>query len=163
MNKDLKKIYNQDKEDRKNWEKFEKNNTLKLVDQRDKERIKSVLKIIKDKNNGLEERLDYYHAAMVLQHSKKPEHYKLAHELCSEAIKLGLEKAKWLYAASLDRYLINSGNKFQKYGTQYKKEKDEPWYLCPVDPTTTDEMRAKYNVPTLRELKEQVKEYNKNI
>lgn len=105
-------------------------------------------------------RIDNYHAAMVLQHSDKTEHYKLANELCSKAMELGEEKAKWLYAATLDRYLLSSGNKFQKYGTQYQKNDHGLWELYPIDPMTTDEIRVQYDVPSLVKLKVREKDLN---
>ncbi len=112
-------------------------------------------------NETLQEGADYYHAAVILQHSDKPEHYKLANELCSKAIDLGEKRAKWLYAATFDRYLLNTGEKYQKFGTQYEKGENGLWRLCPVDPETTDEMRAECNVPPLEKLKGREKELNK--
>jgi len=64
-------------------------------------------------------------------------------------MKLGFEKAKWLYAAAQDRLLIKQGKK-QKYGTQYKR-KDGIWFLYPVNKSINDRERKKYNVPTLKE------------
>jgi hypothetical protein len=158
MNTILSRIYEEDQKERENWKDWGKSVPLEEVQQRDKERLKMVLEmILKDE---LIEGVDNYHAAMVLQHSDNTEHYKLAHELCSKAIKLGEEKAKWLYAATLDRYLINTGSKFQKFGTQYKKNEKDLWELFPVDPETTDALRAQYNVPILSKLKEREKTLN---
>lgn len=151
MNTELAKIYRMDQEERKYWKEWGKTIPLKDVGKRDAERLATVLKMIED--NKLQVGIDYYHAAMVLQHSSKVEHYKLANELCGKAIKNGEERAKWLYAATLDRYLINSGSKYQKFGTQYKKNQKGLWKLCPIDPKTTDKVRAKYNVASLENLK----------
>jgi len=59
--------------------------------------------------------------------------------------------AKWLYAATLDRALMNSGQA-QKYGTQYiSGSNGQCSRLYVVDPRTTDAERKSYNVPTLEE------------
>ena len=86
---------------------------------------------------------DYYHAAMVYQHGDKPEHYKQAHEWAKRAAELEPNHgaAKWLAAAAEDRWLMNQG-KPQKYGTQFRKTNDR-WELYEVDPTVTDEERAR--------------------
>lgn len=152
MNQELKDIYEQDQKERENWKEWGKSIPLEEVQRRDAERLQTTLSMIENKE--LIEGIDYYHAAMILQHSNETAHYKLANELCSKAVELGENKAKWLYAATLDRYLLNSGSKFQKYGTQYKKNKEGLWELCPIEPDTTDELRAKYNVPALYKLKE---------
>ena len=94
---------------------------------------------------------DYYYAALIMQHGSCPARYKLANRLAQQAINLGdeTEDTRWLYAATLDRYLRNVG-KPQKLGTQYLSQGDSCEYrLEPVDPHTTDEERAKYGVPPL--------------
>ena len=48
---------------------------------------------------------DYWHAAMVYQHGTTPDDYLLAHVLAVDAISLGSKEARWLSAATLDRYL----------------------------------------------------------
>lgn len=151
-NIELKEMYESDQNDRKNWKDWnsDKGN-------RDVIRLKKTLKLIKKRKLNTGE--DFYYAAMILQHSSKTEHYKLANELCQKAIELGEERAKWLYAATLDRYLLNSGEKYQKYGTQYMKN-ENGWYHCPTDPNTTDEERSKFNVPYLEKLKTRVTELN---
>jgi hypothetical protein len=66
----------------------------------------------------------------------------------------GLEKAKWLTAATMDRYLMMNGEKYQKYGTQYRKNQATGKYvLYPVAPETSDEERVKLNLPALSEIK----------
>ncbi len=75
--------------------------------------------------------------------------FELANQLAERAIELGEDDARWLYAATLDRYLTSQG-KPQKYGTQYQNV-DGKWVLLPVDPATTDEERAEYRVPPLQE------------
>lgn len=114
---------------------------------------------------------DLYHAAMIFQHGNCVEHYRLANQLAERALSKGSEGAKWLYAATLDRYLMNQG-KLQKFGTQFVKfgpggvgpggivGPEGEWQLYPVDPTTTDEERARYNVPPLASQQEKAKRLN---
>lgn len=106
--------------------------------------------------------MDHYHAAMVLQHAHEPEDYLLAHELCIVAVGKGVEQAKWLAAASEDRYLMNIGRP-QRFGTQYRAEAgDKNWHLYPVDPEFSDGMRRAFNVPTLSEAQAHLEEMNQN-
>ena len=61
---------------------------------------------------------DYFHAALILQHSRQPDDYLLAHVLAVDAISLRNRDARWLAAATLDRYL-RSLSQPQIYGTQF--------------------------------------------
>jgi hypothetical protein len=64
---------------------------------------------------------DYYYAAFIFQHGKKADDYLFAHILATEAVALGYSRAKWISAATLDRYLQQIGQK-QVFGTQYQGE-----------------------------------------
>ncbi len=97
---------------------------------------------------------EMYWAAMVLHHGSVPDDYRLAHDLSSAAMLAGYVPAVWLCAASEDRLLVSHG-KLQKFGTQYRVV-GRCLELHPVDPSTTDEERATYNVPSLVELKDRV-------
>lgn len=88
-------------------------------------------------------------AAFIFQHGNCSEHYLLANRLAQIALEAGDPEARWIYAAALDRYLMQQG-KLQKYGTQYTLV-DGRYELYPVDPATTDAERAQYNVPPLAE------------
>jgi hypothetical protein len=102
---------------------------------------------------------DYFHAAMVLQHAPKPEDFLLAHDLCVVAIAKGNQNAKWLAAASLDRFLTNIGRP-QRFGTQYfSKDLDHPVTLVATDPEVPDSLRRALNVPTLEQAKEREKQF----
>jgi hypothetical protein len=101
---------------------------------------------------------DLYHAAMIFQHGNCGNHFKLANELARRAVEQGHEGAKWLYAAALDRYLQSEG-KLQKFGTQYYNFRNR-WELYPVDPTTTDEERQRYNVDPLVRILDRVDALN---
>jgi hypothetical protein len=92
-----------------------------------------------------------YNAAMILQHGTCADHFRLANQLAELAMNQGVTPARWLYAASMDRLLVSQGEP-QKYGTQYRLM-DGRWELNPVDPATSDDERAKYNVPPLSQAK----------
>lgn len=92
---------------------------------------------------------DHYHAAMVLQHGDTLASYRQACELAATARRLGDPRGAWLAAAALDRWLVNSGRP-QRFGTQYEV-RDGRWILSPVDDSTTDAERARWNVPPLAE------------
>lgn len=103
---------------------------------------------------------DLYHAAMIFQHGNCPEHFKLANLLAEKAMDRGSDAAKWLYAATLDRYLM-SQEKPQKFGTQFVTAGDTgTWKLYDCDPTTTDEERARYKVPSLAIQKQKLEKLN---
>lgn len=65
---------------------------------------------------------EMYYAAFIFQHGQLPDDYLLAHIFATEAIVLGYTKAKWISAATLDRYLQSIGQK-QVFGTQFSDEK----------------------------------------
>lgn len=100
-----------------------------------------------------------YHAAMIFQHGTCPAHFKLTADLALKAVELGHDKARWLHAAGLDRYLMNLGQP-QKYGTQFSKTDDGVWRLYEVDPAVTDEERARFNVPPLAKARETARRLN---
>lgn len=92
---------------------------------------------------------DHYHAAMVLQHGGSQQSYQRARELALRAAELGHRPGRWLAAAALDRLLVHRGQR-QKYGTQYRRWGDKRM-LVEVDPATTDEDRAEWEVRPLAE------------
>lgn len=70
---------------------------------------------------------DYLHAAMIYQHGQTPDDYLLAHVLAVTAISKGSRDARWLSAATMDRYLRSIWQP-QVYGTQFSRSSDkEPW------------------------------------
>jgi len=91
-----------------------------------------------------------YYAALIFQHGNCPDHYQLAHQLAERALQGGFDEARWIFAATLDRYLLSIGQP-QKYGTQFLVQDDGQLHLQPYDPTTTDAERQRYNVPPLAE------------
>ncbi len=108
---------------------------------------------------------DLFYAALIFQHGNCPDHYKLGNLLAEKAMQKGDATVmggdgavRWLYAATLDRYLISLG-KPQKFGTQYWRPSGR-WELYPVDSSTTDHERLLYNVPSLAAAKARAEEMN---
>ena len=112
---------------------------------------------------------DYFNAGMIFQHGEKPEDYLLCHELCVTAVfKSGrseraswLPTAKWLAAASYDRFLLSIG-RAQRFGTQFSSEgPNSPMRLDKMEEGITDELRKVWGVPPLSEAKKREAEINK--
>lgn len=103
---------------------------------------------------------DFYHAALIFQHGDALEEIAQAHQLAKQSADLGHVTARWLAAASLDRWLMVQGQP-QKYGTQFVPD-GKRHRLWDVDPTTTDAERAAWDVPTLAEQLERAEELNQN-
>lgn len=147
---ELAKLFAEDQADRStddiNWEE---------VGARDAARLARVKQLYHSQK--LESGVDYYHAAMILQHSLIPDDYLLAHEFCVVAISQGVESAKWLAAASEDRFL-NSIGRPQRFGTQYRK--DGFWSQCEIRPDVEDSLRAALNVPSLLQAQARLEEMN---
>lgn len=90
---------------------------------------------------------DYYRAAFIFQHGGKPDSYLLAHTLAVAATARGHERAPWIAAATLDRYLQSIGRE-QIYGTQYSRPSGEPWTMEPYDRSVIpDALREALGVP----------------
>lgn len=127
----------------------------------DKERQVAALEIVRA--GHLRTANDYFHAAMIFQHSILADDNALAYALASVAARIDPEHrgAKWLAAAAWDRTLMRK-SKPQWYGTQFTKPNaSAEWELYPVDETVvTDEERKKLGVPTLAEARERVRKMN---
>ncbi|GGB94196.1 hypothetical protein [Pseudoduganella buxea] len=153
---ELANLFKEDQADRKAQE-----IDWSVVGARDAERERRVKALIAA--DALKSGMDYLHAAMILQHAHAPEDHLLAHELCVIAIAKGEHRAKWLAAASLDRFLTGI-DRPQRFGTQYQsKGRTDPPVLLPVDPAVTDALRREMSVPTLAEAKRQETEYAKEF
>ncbi len=128
------------------------------IDARDKARQDRVHQILAE--GGAKSADDYFRAAMVFQHGDTDEEIAKAHELSLKAIDLDPEhpSVRWLAAASKDRLLMRQG-KPQLYGTQFKKV-DGKWVLHEVDPSVTDEERAKWDCPTLEKARKRAEAMN---
>lgn len=153
--KTLIQLYEEDQADRCHPELLK---NFDVITKRDAERRKLARAIIAKRKQLSGE--EYYCLAMLYQHGLAPLHSRLAIRYAKRACAMGNEKAKWLYAAAVDRLLSKQG-KPQKYGTQFvKKNARSKWKLHPVDPSVTDDERAKWNVLPLAEAKAKVKSMN---
>jgi hypothetical protein len=104
---------------------------------------------------------DYLHAALVMQHGSTAEDIAMARDFARKAVELRpwLAEARWLYAASTDRYLRQTG-KPQIFGTQYSMI-DGQWTLEPFDPAAiTDEERARWRAHSVAERRKFIDELN---
>jgi hypothetical protein len=155
-NPELARLYQEDQADRavgpngkQDWE---------AVSKRDDERRARIRAIVAER--GARTAADHYHAAMVYQHGSTVADFEEAHRLALRAAELdpSHKSAKWLAAAANDRSLMNQG-KPQLYGTQFKLV-DGKWVLWEVDPSITDEERAKWGVPPLAEARARAEKLN---
>lgn len=122
----------------------------KKVAWEDQKRRFETLNLLKE--GRLSSAQDYLGAAFVFQHGECPQHYQLANLLAGQAIaRGGGQEARWIYAATYDRWQRSLGLP-QKYGTQYLSMGEGCHFqLEEYDLRTTDEERAKYGVPPLKE------------
>ncbi|MCA8923686.1 MAG: hypothetical protein KDD82_17885 [Planctomycetes bacterium] len=97
-------------------------------------------------------------AAMIFQHGNQVAHYARARELAERAVAAGCAEAKWLKAAAEDRWLL-AQDRPQRYGTQFQ-EVDGVWRLAPVDPSVSDDERARWDVPPLAEARRHARDMN---
>ncbi len=99
--------------------------------------------------------VDFYNAALVMQHGQTLEEIRLAHSFATIASSLDPtdRSARWLKAASWDRMLLRQ-KKPQWYGTQYVQDSGGKFVLYTIDESAvTDADRIQMAVPTLAEAK----------
>lgn len=127
---ELKSIYEADQKDREgsfgalDWT---------VVGPRDAARRKRVRELID--LGSLQTGKDYERAAMVFQHGDTPDDILFAHVLAVTALGKGGLSARWLAAASLDRYLHRLGQP-QVFGTQFTNKdvrSKEGWTMDPYN------------------------------
>lgn len=157
LNAELSRLTAEDQKDRQAGDNID----WSVVGKRDAARLQRTREIAAQ--GGLKEADDYFNAALIFQHSDKTEDYATAHQWCLKAVELDPEHpaARWLAAATQDRWLMNQG-KPQLYGTQFKKVNGK-WILWEVDPAVTDEEREKWNVPALAESRKRAETMNAGL
>lgn len=157
MNEELRSLYEADRYEHAHQAKV---NTpdYNAMRARDLARRERVMQLVNE--NALQAPEDYFHAAWIMNHGDTPDDAENAHQLAVRASELGHRPARWLAAASYDRWQMYQG-KPQKYGTNYifDGRKDRLW---DVDPETTDEERAKWDVPALAEQLRKAEEANRH-
>jgi len=91
---------------------------------------------------------DFRRAAVVFQHGDAADDFLVAHTLALVALAMGDTEARWIAAATLDRYLTTIG-KPQIYGTQFDNQLAlrEPYNRALI----LDDLRKALNVPPLAE------------
>jgi hypothetical protein len=92
---------------------------------------------------------DWFHAALVLQHAQEADDILLAHEMALASIAAGDPRARWLAAATEDRFLRRIGRS-QRFGTQYESTEGPPT-LAETATGVTDHLREALSVPPLPE------------
>lgn len=157
MNEELLALYKADRYEHANQAKL---NTpeYKAMRARDLERRQRVLEMAAA--NELQSAEDYFHAAWIMNHGDTPADAEHAHQFALHSSEMGHRPARWLAAASYDRWQMYQG-KPQKYGTNYvyDGQGDRLW---DVDPMTTDAERAEWDVPALAEQLRKAEEANRH-
>jgi len=120
------------------------------ISQRDEQRQSAVRALLA--KGQVETGREYHFAALVFQHSSDPEALVLAHVLAVTAIIQGDSSAKWLAAATLDRYLQNDKQP-QVFGTQFLRQGDNSqWTMEPYNRAAVpDDVRRLWCVVSQRE------------
>lgn len=146
MNTELFSLYQADKQERVN-QPGANTPAYKAMRERDQARRERVMEMAAA--DELHTAKDYFHAAWIMNHGDTLDDAKNAHLLALRSSELGHRPARWLAAASYDRWQMYQ-SKLQKYGTNYVYDgiQDRLW---DVDPATTDEERAAWDVPPLAE------------
>ena len=121
---------------------------LEKWEREDFDRLKRTSALLE--SDALKSGIDFYYAAYIFQHSKKPEDFLKAHHLSVIAISKGYD-ARWISAATLDRYLQSIGRQ-QIYGTQFLANEIGEYIRQPVEAgIVSDPERALLKVPALTE------------
>jgi hypothetical protein len=132
--------------------------TYEELRERDRKRRERVAEMITA--DELQTAEDYFHAAQLFHHGDTINDFEQAYNLAVKAAEMGHRPARWMAAAACDRWLIEQG-KPQKYGTQYNGDGERLW-LVEVDPATTDDERAAWDVPSLSEALRRAEEVTRN-
>ncbi|MBI4678284.1 MAG: hypothetical protein HY748_11950 [Elusimicrobia bacterium] len=102
--------------------------------------------------------VDLYHAAVVLQHGSEPKDFLAAHRLAVLSAVGGHRPARWLLAASLDRFLMSAGLA-QAYGTQFEFDEGENKYRLKLpieDGSVMPTEKGMLDVPSVAERLDQL-------
>lgn len=158
MNKELKLLFDEDQDDCLNQP---PDGTPEYVTLRQKckariSRVKQILEMNSDFSGA-----DYFHTCIIFMHGDSPDDFLRAYDLGLKAVAQNYNGSTKFAAAAYDKYLMYQG-KPQKFGTQYVPE-GVRLRMWDIDPQTTDQERADWELPTLRELVRNVDEVNKKF
>jgi hypothetical protein len=123
----LKTVHQLFEEDQEDQPGHGPNGTSLVDEQQYNARVEIRKKQVRDllANGGLKTGEDFYDAAFIFQHGESAEDYLFAHVLAMDALLKGYDIAKWIAAATLDRYL-QIVHKPQVFGTQYPLDLNKP-------------------------------------
>jgi hypothetical protein len=141
MNEELRILFDEDIADARTFHGEE----AFLASQARRRRVEQILDA-----GGVQTADDYLHATFIFQHGERLEHWAQAHLLAHTAADMGHPRARYMVAASYDRWLMRQGRP-QKYGTNSINDggRTRVW---DYDPATSDAERAEWDVPPLAEL-----------
>jgi len=152
-NLELIEIFKSDQSDRTqhiDWNIVQKNDSLREA------RVYELLD-----SNKVHTSTDYKNAALIFHHGEDSVAYKMAVKLMKKSIELDSTSNKWFLAVLTDRYLL-SINKPQIYGTHYKRLDNNIVVREEMDSTIiSDAGRIEFNVETLAEQREKIKNLNR--
>lgn len=142
---------------------------LHLADQKDREKVYSSAKevaALKERDAARRKEIlelmsrgevntqnDLYRAAVVFLHGVEPKEFLTSHRLAVISSIQGHRAARWLAAASLDRFLMSIGLP-QTYGTQFEHNEDENRYQLrlPIDDSAVLHFEKRFfGVPSVME------------
>ena len=133
----------------------------KSVNEHDEQRHAEVHKLVNA--NQLKSGKDYYFAALIFQHSTKADDLMFGHVLAMTAVSKGDVPAKWMAAATLDRYL-NALGQPQVFGTQFHCDQAKGWTLEPYDrQALSDSERALWSVNSLADQERMLKDMQNGV
>lgn len=96
---------------------------------------------------------DLYRAAVIFLHGAEPKDFLTAHRMAVISSIQGHRNARWLAAASLDRFLMSIGLP-QTYGTQFEHNEDDNRYQLrlPIDDSSVLHFEKRFfGVPSVME------------
>ncbi len=126
------------------------------IAQRDQQRQSKVRALLRD--GQVQTGKEFHYSALILQHSSTTDELALAHVLAVTAVIEGDNTAKWLAAATFDRYRQNQKEP-QVFGTQFMVgASDSKWSMEPYDHgAVPDSVRTLWCVVSLSEQREALK------
>lgn len=148
---ELKRLFEEDQADRRDGLRGEE---LRQRDSSRRQRVDELLSA-----DLIIEPEDRFRAAVIYQHSTQVEDILKAHALAVAAAMDGHEQARWLAAASLDRYLKYREEE-QFFGTQFEQDEFGKWQPGRIDEAVTPSLRDAYGLPSLEELERRAEEWN---
>ncbi|MCU7918620.1 MAG: hypothetical protein KZQ95_09710 [Candidatus Thiodiazotropha sp. (ex Epidulcina cf. delphinae)] len=158
----LRRLYQADQTDRQGFPKAEQQRGLLI--ERDRRRIQAVHDAIA--GGELNTAADFYHAAMILQHSRVLEDIVQAGKLAGRAMALAEKgsslycQARWLTAAADDRSRMYQGQP-QRYGTQFvHNEETGRWELYRLDQQAVSDADRREHGIDLEQIQKTLEELN---